>query len=365
MGVWTTSVDEFDVTIWPPQQALVDPTALETTSQTPLFETMQLVRPNPSPVATPAVTIDGKATIPLNLLVIDFRKTELKRDGDDFEPSWALCFQTANDVLERLRSVLRAAVIRPIRLTETPARIDYLNDDGSLLPSDGHTPRAHVVGSFRFGVNLLRDDAWADAGRLGSDFAPRPWDEMLMDAADSLPRIEAAIVLAFAAVESFIDWALAELATAGGMDPPLYKWIAERGDKLELQPSPRDQYDVLLKALGGKSLKEEGGDLWPLFTQLYKVRNKSAHEGHATLDGVRVDYAKARELVTGAERIIAWVEQLLPPEKRRPVSAPTVELTFFKPLTGPGAPSREDGQPAADSVPGEVSGDPPLRPPDG
>ena len=332
MGAWTTTADGYEVTVHPPQQALVSPEDLSGMSVVPLLEAMRQVRPNPSPKTAAGVELDAKSVVPLNLLVIDFKKDELKRSGEDFEPSFDLVFEFANDVLARMRSVLRVASIRPLRLATTAARIDYLNDDGSPVDADGVTPRSHVLGASSFSVAVLRSEAWADASALAPDFEPRPWDEMLMDASDVLPRIEAAIVLAFAALESFIDWALEEFAAAGAVDPALYRWIAER-DNIEKRPSPKDRYDVLLKALGGKSLKDEP-DLWTLFSDLYRVRNKSAHEGHATLNGVRVNLDKARELVGGAERIIAWAEQLLPEEMRRPATGPTMELVFTKLLTG-------------------------------
>ena len=86
MGAWATSSEGFDVTVWPPQQALIDPAALEMTSDVPIAEAMRLVRPNHTPAPARWIVIDGKGVVPLNLLVIDFRKHELRRDGDEFEP---------------------------------------------------------------------------------------------------------------------------------------------------------------------------------------------------------------------------------------------------------------------------------------
>ena len=156
---------------------------------------------------------------------------------------------------------------------------------------------------------------------------------MLLDASDVLPRVEAATVLAFAALEAFIDWALDEFVKDGRLDSGLYRWIAERDD-IAKRPSPKEQFDILLRTLGGRSLKDET-ELWELFGNLHQVRNKSAHEGRATLGGAPVTVTKAKELVGGAQRIIEWAEQLMPPEKRRPTPVPT-EVVFSKAITGPG-----------------------------
>ncbi len=60
MGTWTTTADGYEVTIHPPQQAVVSREDLSEMSVAPLVETMRQVRPNPSPKTATGVELDGK-----------------------------------------------------------------------------------------------------------------------------------------------------------------------------------------------------------------------------------------------------------------------------------------------------------------
>ena len=124
MSAWNTTVGDYAVTIHPPQQALVAPEDLSGTSPVPLFEAMRGVRPNPDPGVATGVELDGEPSVALNLLVIDFKRDSLDRTADGGDPPNELAFELANDVLVRLRSVLRVASIRPIPQVGTPTRID-------------------------------------------------------------------------------------------------------------------------------------------------------------------------------------------------------------------------------------------------
>jgi hypothetical protein len=77
-----------------------------------------------------------------------------------------------------------------------------------------------------------------------------------------------------------------------------------------------EKFDVVLRALTGHSLKDEA-QLWRYHKELRDARNTLVHKGLAMVGTSRVDARKARELVGGAEKIIKWVELLLPEAKRR------------------------------------------------
>jgi hypothetical protein len=96
----------------------------------------------------------------------------------------------------------------------------------------------------------------------------------------------------------------------------LWKWIKKR-DHWSKEPSVGEEFDVLLRILGGRSLKEAEPALWQKFKELRDARNKVAHEGKAIIGKKPVDSEKAQSLVEDADTIIKWVEALLPERWRR------------------------------------------------
>jgi len=115
--------------------------------------------------------------------------------------------------------------------------------------------------------------------------------------------------MAYAALETFIEWALDILQEERQLPDKLWTWIKER-DHWTKEPSVSEQYGDLLFALTGRSLKDDA-PLWMRFTELKKARNTLVHEGSA------VEADKARTLIDNADKIIAWVELLLPEKHRR------------------------------------------------
>jgi hypothetical protein len=92
----------------------------------------------------------------------------------------------------------------------------------------------------------------------------------------------------------------------------------ERGD-FRKQPSVSERFDNLLTVFTRRSLMKEEPLLWESFSNLKNARNALAHEGIASLGkrGELVDASKARKLVNDADKIISWIEQLLPDSHRR------------------------------------------------
>jgi hypothetical protein len=112
-------------------------------------------------------------------------------------------------------------------------------------------------------------------------------------------------------LEIYIQWALDVLHKERPLPTGLWDWINDRGGFWLKNPSVEEQFDVLLRVLTGRSLKEEP-QLWTRFLELRTARNSLAHKGAARLAGKLVDAGKARELVDNANKIIKWVESLLP-----------------------------------------------------
>jgi hypothetical protein len=163
-----------------------------------------------------------------------------------------------------------------------------------------------------------------------------PWLETLVgvsvlrtEAEAHLPDVVPAIVLSAAALEVLIGNSLAALAPSDHPAAELWHYINNR-DGYQKEPSVTEEYDVLLRALTGRSLKEEPV-LWQAFRNLRSARNALVHEGTVTIGGRSITRHQAYELVGRAKEIAVWVESLLPDRARRPAEIPC-ELDVQRPL---------------------------------
>jgi hypothetical protein len=330
LGTFEIDNGPYKVRVSPPQQAVVDPRAFDGTSPVPLSEAADDVRANPDPVITPQVTLDGFAAVKANLLVIDFIKDDFDRSRDSDDPPESLAIAVANDVLARIRYVVRGPNVKPLLAGGTPWQIEYLNDDGSELQPAPPLIRRRLAGATTWEITAITQAAWEAVPQVPE--LP-VWDSLLLDAFSYLPSVEASIVLAFTALEAFIDWVLQEHVNAGAMDPTLYRWIANRDDHAK-EPSVQEQFDVLLKAVSKRTLKDDQR-LWESLVSLRKVRNAIAHTGIPTIDKTVVDSVKASQLVNTSREIIDWVELGLPDDRRRRLLTVPVQLEMTKVLVVP------------------------------
>jgi hypothetical protein len=118
----------------------------------------------------------------------------------------------------------------------------------------------------RFHATCVTQEVWDCIRSLPIDFSLHTWDALLLDAVSLLPDVAPAIVVANAALETFIPWALNQLHDGKKFPPKLWSWIHNRGDWYK-EPSVEDQFDTLLEVLSGRSLKEDK-DLWEAFKNL-------------------------------------------------------------------------------------------------
>jgi hypothetical protein len=270
------------------------------------------------PTFTENVRVGGKKVAQVNVLTIDFIKSEFDRSDDaPLDPKPELAFEIANDVLGRIRVFSRAFQIKPLAVMNDPWRLSYLTDDLREFEMEQGKRRGKGAFASTVGVPALSPEIiMTVASSWGKTSEPYVWDELLLDAHASLPDIGSATVMAYAALETFIGWALQVLQRDRPLPEGLWDWINKR-DHWSKEPSVAEQFDALLRTFTGRSLKEESG-LWQGFTQLRKARIAVAHEGVAVASaGEAVDASKAKELVNQADSIIAWVENLLPVEHRR------------------------------------------------
>lgn len=313
-GSWTFEIQGMQVEVLSPMRSTVSYAELQS-EDGPLgvIDLMNRVGPDPHPPTKTGLTVDGNPVTDADLLVITFRKESFDPEPPAEDPPVDLAFDIANEVLARLRHLMRAVHMKPISAEEGRWRIDYFRTSESA--SDAPTwAMARVAAGFSMDYAFLSESSWRQAVEV--DLSRHPWDALFLDAASHLPEVEPSIVLAYAALESCIDWALDVHVETGGFDADLYKWIANRDGAYVKEPSVREQFSDLLRAVSGRNLKDEK-DLWDKLIRLGKARNSIAHVGAAMVDGVAVDAATARALVASAREIIDWVEAGLPEGGRR------------------------------------------------
>jgi hypothetical protein len=261
--------------------------------------------------------MDGEQVVAADVIQVDFRAEDFdRRRGVSDDPPLSLLFEVVNGFLARYRTLARGFAITALAPTNTKWRIEYLNDDESELEPQEGLMRARVGATFTVELMGLPNSLWDRVHELPADYRATAWDELLLDAFARLPHVGAAIVLGFSALEVRIEAALNDLARLYGVRSEMWDWINDRGDYRK-EPSTLEQFDSLLKAVTGKSLKEESR-LWDGLQHLRKARNSFAHDGIAVLGGIPVDAARATELLQMAAEIIDWVDLLLPAEFRRP-----------------------------------------------
>jgi hypothetical protein len=140
--------------------------------------------------------------------------------------------------------------------------------------------------------------------------------ELLLDAMGLLPRVGPSLVLAATALETRIAEVLDLLEGRNPLPGGLWQWINDRGDYRK-EPSTAEQFDVLLRVMSGRSLKDDAG-LWEAFQNLRDARNSFVHEGVARIgkrpEAVTVDAAGT--LIQQCWRILEWLDEFVPVERR-------------------------------------------------
>lgn len=333
------SSDIYQIKIYPPTQAALNPKDIDGLSPTPVRTALELLKPTDTQDET-IVQIDGGATVLANLLQIDFykpefdrAKTEPKKPSDFFtqgNPPIQFGFDIANGFIARLRTLTRGHKVRMVSPESVPYRLDYLSDDGNELPTETGKYHRRLGSPFTVHVTALNASIWNEVHSLPTNHSPYSWDTLLLDAEALLPEVGASLVVATAALEILIEWALDRIAERSRLNNNLWRWINKRRDRFQ-NPSVAEQYDVLLQVFTGRSLKEVN-DLWEGLKNLRDARNSYAHEGRAVLGGKDVTVELASELLAKAKRIAEWVESLLPEDLKRPIRRGPISIEVVKPV---------------------------------
>lgn len=339
------SLGEYRVKVYPPCQAAINLADTEAVSPVPVRDLLEQLRPAEPQDVFDSIRIDGVPTIQANLLQIDFLKADFDRRRltasrpEDFEtigdPPLRLAFWLANSIVTRIRLLTRGSQVKTLSPEKTFWRLDYLNDDEGKLPYSPEFARRRLGAFGTWRVTALTSTIWNKVQALPADFKAPTWDNLLLDAEALLPDVGASIVLAYAALETFIAWALDQLASLARMPPDLWKWINAR-DRRDKEPSVTEQFDQLLRIFTNKSLKGEN-ELWEAYRNLREARHSFVHEGKCVVGGEEITPQRATMLLQGAKAIIDWVERLLPHQLHRPKLERGVLFTLQKQV-GPATP---------------------------
>ena len=340
--------DEYRAKIYAPQMANVDSTVTDVTSPIPLMDAANELEE--ATVITPiaAIKINGQEIVQANLMQLDLiAARDFARDRTStgvFDPPLELFFRLVNGVIARLKGVGRMSKIKFIDLDSASAwKIEYLTDTGQALPQDVALFRGTTGHKLSWQISAMPLGLWELALTLPVDFTVPIWHNLILDATAQLPDVNASIVLASAALESFIKLSLDILAKHSSIPAESWEWITNRDDVLQKQPSSKEMFDQVLFLLTGQSLKKQQPELWKALDNLRVARNSLVHEGKAvtkkktrkstTITDVTPEMA--RVMVDDASRIIAWVESLLPQEHRRLIFTDNINCSFSRPATGP------------------------------
>lgn len=317
--------DGYTGKIYPPYQSKNISRSDDPLSTIELLEVLEELNPITIPQSTNRVTFNGLNTIPTNALKIDFFKPQFSRtpgmEGDDIDPPLSLCFTIANSFIGRLRLLNRGSHVKPLLQRKALWRIDYLSDNEEILPIDPALIRTTLKKHVSFTACCINKNLWENIESLPNNFTAPLWDVLILDARNLLPEVGPAMVVASAAIETFIAWCLDQLQLSETSSVPtdLWNWINDRSNDFYKQPSVDERCDILLKVLTGKSLKDNS-KLWQSYNELRKARNSFSHAGTAVRykkNNVILDLAHATRLVSDAEAIIDWIEALLPDNLRR------------------------------------------------
>jgi hypothetical protein len=268
---------------------------------------------------TENVLVGGQKIASANVLIVDFIKPEFDRSRVRMhtqpDPPPELAFEAANMVLSKVRVFSRAAQIRPLAIGCDPWDLLYLSDDSQMIAEEQGKNRGKGTFPVTIGCVALSPETIRMVAAQTAE--PYVWDELLLDAQalGAAGNIGSAIVIAYAALETFSAWALDILQKQRPLPNGLWDWIKKR-DHWSKEPSTREEFDTLLQAFTGRSLKNEP-QLWQGFQELRSARNALVHEGVAKVGNESVGRDKTRALIDAAEKVVAWVELLLPEPHRR------------------------------------------------
>lgn len=224
--------EDYRATVYPPMQANVDSSVADVSSDIPFLDAIANLDAARLTTPTKTVMVNGKETVTANLLQIDFiaaRDFERLRGSTKTDPPVDLFFQLASELTQKIRSFASLPHVRPLNSSNALGwRIDYLTDEGEQLDKDPDKSRSVQSGVTRWRTNVITQEVLKNAAHDFRSFEPYVWDSLLLDAYAQAGDVNAAIVLANAALESAIDFALETLARESAVSRQSFDWLINR-----------------------------------------------------------------------------------------------------------------------------------------
>jgi hypothetical protein len=329
--------DGIEITLYPLLQSGFDAGHL-TSGKFSLNEIAENIKPLYPPVASQDTLLNGKEMLRCNLLQIDLKKDVFNRTiGQTDNVPLEMAFEIANSFLLRLRTVTQAAYVKPLDADPAPWLLEFLSDDEKPLEPEPGKFRKKNGAFFKVRASALTEGIWEKINSLPLGFKPAAYDRLLLDAEAMLSDLGPAIVLAFSALETLIPATLRALVQQTNANSELWEWIQSRNDDYNKEPSVSEEFDVLLKALSGVSLKDNQ-HLWQAFQNLRSARNNFVHNGVLGIgkEGkIALSKSDVWELIGKAKEIVSFVENLLPEDLRRPIGMGKFEWSHTHSIVKP------------------------------
>lgn len=320
------------IKFFPPYRSCLRPGDINSDQSLPLDQIVERLIPMEPQPSHASIRMGDEHVVVCDVIQIEFRKESFDRTAQADDPSRDLAFSILNDWLSRLRLLAQAPQVKTVDPTPGVWKFEYLNDDGAeLRPADG-LYRTRQASYWNASAVAMNTELWEAVGSLPWGYKMTAAETLLLDAKASTQEVGPALVLAATALETRISQALESFAQSYGLSAGMWRWINER-DRLK-QPSTEEQFDSLLRAITGRSLKEEPR-LWESFKNLRNARNKFAHEGVPRIGTEQVERPQAARLIQAAREIVDWVEQLLPEAERRPELVQPIMMTATIRLASP------------------------------
>jgi len=277
------------------------------------------------------VLINGTPSFCANVLRIYFKSDSFDRSTDvECDPPYSLIAKTINQFLSKLRFVTGSSRIHPIDFPRVSWHMSYLDDDESKLPKEKGLVGGHFARGLPFSCTAMNSDVWEDIWKLPLDYVVPEWENLLLDAQESISQVGPPVVLAAAALKVFISRVLDELSGDSKVPGQLWEWITQKQVRYK-EPGAGEEFDVLLKTLSGASLKDDP-ELWETFRDIEEARDTFIREGTARIGGTAVSPDGVRRLLQKTAEIISFVKDKLPENLRWPQYDHSLKITVAKPV---------------------------------
>lgn len=332
----TQQFNGYTVRIYPPYACRTDYQTALNFAPNELFNALE---PSNAPIQSQLLLINDGPTYEANAIHLDFLGESFNRTRQQAEealdpekrysygdPSPRLMHAFVNSVLIRVRSELKAPLIKPLSREGMLWSLEYLNDDGSKLERQDPLYRKRHDRTQELVATPLIPDIWQDALAIPVDYSPPIWETLFLDAQTVLPNLGASLVLMFSALETQVMECINANRAGTNLPDDFFEWLLHRNDYRK-EASIAEKFDQVLKLVTERSLKSDN-KLWETFKNAKNARNAFVHEGKLSWGGSELNSERWRKCMQEIGEVLRWMETLLPAEKRRRFSSRKFNYTY-------------------------------------